>query len=71
MNIRCHRCDGLLTHDSAWSLTEPYTHLDYVRCINCGNYQFEAGVSGVAGMDAPYAEPHRKRQRHVPYTPST
>ena len=65
MNMRCHRCGGLLTPDSAWSLTETYTHLDYLRCVNCGNYQFEEGVSPES------AGTYSKRQGIAHYAPST
>ena len=44
MNMRCHRCDGLLTRDSSWSLTEANTCFEYLRCVNCGNHQFVKGI---------------------------
>jgi len=71
MNRRCHRCDGLLTHDSSWSPIEAYTHLNYLKCVNCGNYQFDSSVSGIVGLNAPDTKSHRKQQRRIPYKPFT
>ena len=60
MNMQCHRCDGLLTYDSSWSLTEANTCFEYLRCVNCGNHQFVKGISPEGAMQMKKTRVHNR-----------
>ena len=36
----CNRCHGLVIQEKSWSADNDFRKLTYLRCVNCGNYQF-------------------------------
>ena len=38
--MRCERCNGLCIHEDFRSVDNDYGRVSYMRCVNCGFYQF-------------------------------
>ena len=36
----CNRCHGLLIREQTWSADNDFREVSFIRCVNCGNYQF-------------------------------
>ena len=53
--MQCSRCHGFVIREKSLSADNDFQNLTYLRCVNCGNYQFankQVGLAHVASKPA-------------------